>query len=276
MYLCFADDSRQKRPTRPGIQGALVGLGAILVPAGHAGDLERDLEKLCVGTGFPAGEEFKWSPGRDLWMHRNLVEDARVTFFLEVTRLLGSAGCSTLVVAEDEGRGTAITGMTHEQDITAMLVERLDNRLAALASDGMLIIDRPAGGRRQEDDFLTDCVELLEKGTEYVKPKHMPIKVVTANSHHIRLLQAADLVAGSSVGCVAGEKSWSPSIFSEVVALMAKDRDRVGGISFKLHPDLSFANLYHWLAGDGVIWRGGTGHGLPMKSRPYADDQWVS
>lgn len=276
MYLTFVDDSRQRHPTRDGIKGQLVGLGGLLVPADAAGDLERSIDDLCDSTGFPAGEEFKWSPGRVLWMHANLVGPGRQQFFLSLFDLLRVSGCKIVVVAEDDGRALATArAKTHEQDVTAMFVERLDQRLGVLHSDGIVIVDRPAGGRKEEDEFLADCVDLLDRGTEFVKPTHLPMNVLSADSSLIRLLQAADVAAGCSIACVSGERTWSPRMFQEVVSLMPSESGRVGGVSFKLHPDYCFANLYHWLANDDVMWRAGMGVSLPMASRGYASDEWV-
>jgi hypothetical protein len=54
--------------------GRLVGVGGLLVRGEVVRDLERDLSSLCEKTGFPEGPagEFKWSPGKDLWMRDNL------------------------------------------------------------------------------------------------------------------------------------------------------------------------------------------------------------
>jgi hypothetical protein len=38
----------------------------------------------------------------------------------------------------------------------------------------------------------------------------------------------------------------------------------IGGSGLKLHPDLCYLNLYHWLLGDSYYRRGGGGHTLPM------------
>jgi len=81
--LFFADDSTQNAPSRPGMN-QLVGIGGINVNATAIGALNSEIEKICNDAGFPDGEEFKWSPGRELWMHDNLIEGEREDFFLKV------------------------------------------------------------------------------------------------------------------------------------------------------------------------------------------------
>jgi hypothetical protein len=88
----------------------------------------------------------------------------------------------------------------------------------------------------------------------------------------VRLLQAADLVTGCSLAYIAGEKTYSPLLFARILPLYFKDSDRRGGVSAKLHPDLVFGNLYHWLFEDTHIWKKGSGFPMPHAGLPYATD----
>lgn len=87
--------------------GPLAAAGAILVPAERLKDLEIAVEGLCKSTGFhmedPRRSEFKWSPGRDLWVYTNLVRLSRERFFLEVVELLTAASVKVIVIIEDTG-----------------------------------------------------------------------------------------------------------------------------------------------------------------------------
>ncbi len=85
MQLFFADDSRQPNPSRIGM-GPLIAIGGISVPDSMARHLEQNINAICIEYGFPEGEEFKWSPGRSLWMRRNLVEEKRERFFIDVLK----------------------------------------------------------------------------------------------------------------------------------------------------------------------------------------------
>src|SRR5690242_19430656 len=85
--LVFADDSERRKPRRSGMDH-LVAFGGFLLDADRAGDVERVVEGLTKSVGFPDGSEFKWSPGKDLWMRENLVEEERADFFRKVLGVL--------------------------------------------------------------------------------------------------------------------------------------------------------------------------------------------
>ncbi len=56
---------------------------------------------------------------------------------------------------------------------------------------------------------------------------------------------------------------------------MPIESGRVGGVSFKLHPDFSLVNLYHWLAGDEVHGHRESGFPLPIQGKGYETDPSV-
>jgi len=72
--------------------GLLVAFGGIHVPGAAVRDTERGIESICTDFGFPSGEEFKWSPGRGLWMHAHLVDDRRHEFFTRILSRLEEEG----------------------------------------------------------------------------------------------------------------------------------------------------------------------------------------
>jgi hypothetical protein len=275
MYLAFVDDATQK-PTRPGFNGKLIAAGALCVPADGARALGASLSQLCDRYGFPAGEEFKWSPGRECWMRSNLVEDKRQQFYLEVVQQLVSVEAFGTVVLEDDGRNPATSGLTAQQDVVVMLLERIANRLKDRRETGLVVADRPGGGRKDEDAFLAECLQNLEEGTDYVKHNEIAF-VVAADSRMVRLLQAADLLTSCITAYVAGEKNYSPAIAKELVALLAGDIfGRRGGYGVKIHPDFTFSNLYYWLFGDEDFWKYNTGTPMPIKGRQYAESPDVA
>lgn len=257
--------------------GPLSALGGIFVPHDQLMALERDLEWICRTAGFPERtSEFKWSPPRSDWMHRNLVGAARNAFFLEVIDALAGARVTANICVVDESRGPANFGCTPEEDVTRLYIERANNWLKARGERGLIIADRPGGGRKAEDDFMADCAQLLENGTIFVKPDRIAINVLTTNSKMVRLLQAADLVTGSTLAHIAGEKVWSPSVFARALPLFYADGGRRGGVSAKLHPDFSYGNLYHWLFGDSHLWKRGSGIPMPHPGLPYASSADVA
>lgn len=270
MDICFVDDSRQATPWRPGM-GPLVAAGGIIVPGDQTKSLEASLSAACKAAGFPAGDEFKWHPRKDSWMAKGLVEQARQDFFLEVVDLLGHAKVKAIVIIEDESRNPAISDSeTAAEDVTALLLERINGELGRRGVDGVIVVDRPGGHRPQEDEFLAASLDLLAKGTDFVDFDRIALNVLSTDSKMVRCLQAADLVTSAVTAYVAGEGKHSPPIFAAIKDLFPVDYGRIGGLGPKIHPDFRYGNLYHWLLGDSHFVRYQSGYPLPFKSRPYA------
>ncbi|MEW6233637.1 MAG: DUF3800 domain-containing protein [Chloroflexota bacterium] len=275
MEFFFTDDARQGRPSRPGM-GPLVAIGGILVPGQAVWHLERAIDTLCADYGFPQGEEFKWSPGRDLWMRDNLVGETREAFFIDVLSMAERGGVKAIVVIEDTNLRTATSAPNAEMDVTRLFLERVNIQLRRMRSEGIVIVDRPSGDRANEDRFLANCLETLQAGTTYVKPDRIVLNVLSTPSKLVRLLQAADVVSSCTVAAVGGEARFSPPVFALIKRLLFSDMGRIGGVGLKIHPDYRYANLYHWLLGDLHFWKAGAGVSLPLTDRPYSSDQLIS
>lgn len=269
MDVFFADDARQRNPSRSGM-GSLVSIGGIHVPSQAVGELEKAINNLCDDFGFPPGEEFKWSPGRELWTRDNLIGEDREEFFIRVLTLARDRGVKAIVVIEDTGYQTATGTPTAEEDITSLFLERVHRQLVKARSEGIVIVDRPGGGRADEDRFLANCLETLQSGTDYVKHDRIALNVLSTPSKLIRLLQVADVVTSCTTAAVSGEDRFSPPIFKAIKPLLYSDMRRIGGVGLKIHPDLVFVNLYHWLLGDSHFFKHTTGYPLPLQDHPYS------
>ena len=270
MHFIFADDASQKRPTRKGM-GPLVAIGGIIVAEDALQNLENEINELCKEAGFPPKAIFKWSPRPSLWMSKKLTEDKRENFFIKALNLANQHGAKALVVMEDKKARSATGVKKHEEDVVKLFLEHVHNYLSSIIAEGIVIIARPSGGRRDEDSFLSNCVDALEKGTDYVKYSCIALNILTANMNFVRLLQLADIVSSCSTAAIAGESRFTPPVFSVVKELLIKQTvpDRFGGIGLKIHPDFKYINLYHWLLGDTQYWKRNTGVSLPLKSYPY-------
>lgn len=242
MQLVFVDDSKQLSPTRNGM-GPLVAVGAVMVEADVARSAERALGALCEASGFPADEEFKWSPARDHWMHSSLVDEDRQEFFLRVIDVLAMHGAVAHLALEDISKARA-TGadVSPEDDVIALLLERLALRLRQAATTGFLVADRPGGGRRDEDRFIGDCLRALNTGTKYVQHDELSF-VLTTDSKFVRLLQSADLVTSCMTAYIAGEVRYAPPVAKAMLKLFPTGWGGRGGTSIKLHPDFRYVNL---------------------------------
>lgn len=268
MQFCFADDARQNNPSRPGM-GALVAIGGIQVPCEVVREFEKQIHQMCDECGFPPGEEFKWSPGRDLWMHSNLTGPDREDFFIRVLTLAQDNGVNVIVVVEDTGYKTATDARSPEEDVTNLFLERVHHQLGSAQADGIVVVDRPGGSRADEDEFLGACLETVQAGTRYVRPDRIALNVLSTPSKLVRLLQVADVVTSCTLAHVGGESRYSPPIFESIRPMLPEDRGRTGGVGLKLHPDYVYANLYYWLLGDEYLISKGTGHPLPLVDRKY-------
>ena len=243
MDFFFADDSRQRTPSRQGMN-ALVGVGGIYVPSPSVKPLERALNQICVTAGFPPGEEFKWSPGRDDWMWDGLTGRRRADFFSGVLRLCSENRVRIIVVASDTSSPRPRTSTSHEHFVVQLLIERIERLAAAEGNDAVIVFDRPGGAHAQDDSFLVQCLETIQAGTAYVRPNRIALNALSTGSHFIRLLQAADLVAGCVLANMSGETRYSPAVLTSIKPMIASCNGSVGGFGIKIYPDFWYVNLY--------------------------------
>ena len=255
--------------------GELVATGGVFVGSDQVASLERSIAYICKAFGFPALEEFKWSPRQNSWMHHNLIEENRREFFLWVLRTCVDHHVKATVLVCDTQYRTNQTGDSHATFVVKLLIERVNWLAKSARSQALIIADRPGGGLGTERAFLQRCLETIQNGTEYVLPENIAVNAVSTDSHLIRILQAADLVVSCVTAFIGGETRYSPPVFAAVCPLLASDLGRVGGVGLKLHPDFRYANLYHWLLGDRDFVRNMGSWPLPFPHRPYAQNAAV-
>jgi len=99
-------------------------------------------------------------------------------------------------------------------------------------------------------------------------PSPLATNVVTMPFSNSGLLQLADLIVSISTAMVAGHTEFAGKVFPNVKAILRTYAGRVGGIGLKIHPDYSYANLYHWLLAD-QHFKNVT---LPIANRPFPTD----
>lgn len=271
--LVFADDSRQHSPSRPAM-GGLVAVGGFAVPGCDVPALTAAVDAACREHQFPPGEEFKWSPGKELWMRSHLVGESRQRFFGSVLNALVRVQPCVIVVVSDTKARTATGCDTPEEDVAQLFLERVEHQCKDNYSLSLVIVDRPSGGRSDEDAFLARCLDTIQEGTKFVKPRHIVHNVVSGPSHLSRMLQLADLVTGVVTARVAGESRFSPPLFEMIRPLFYRSGGRVGGCGLKIHPALRYGNLYHWLGGDSHFWRSNVGVPLPYSKWPYSASEF--
>ena len=87
MDFIFADDSRQRKPSRDGM-GPLLAIGGLHIRGEKVGPLERAIRAHCRSIKFPDDEQFKWSPGKEeAYQRAHLREDKKTNFFVHLLGL---------------------------------------------------------------------------------------------------------------------------------------------------------------------------------------------
>ena len=169
MYIFFADDSIQNHPSRVGV-GQLVAVGGLFVDCEQVASLERSIDYICRMHGFPPGEEFKWSPRANSWMHRSLTNQCRQEFFSRVIRTCADhSGIVTVLISDTTSRKPSNCA-SHSEFVTKMLIERVNWLAKSRQTSAFIVADRPGGGGAQERVFLTQCLQNIQNGTGYVVP----------------------------------------------------------------------------------------------------------
>lgn len=273
MDLFFVDDAMQLKPSRDGMNSPLKAMGGIHVPDESVGALEHAIESTCKEYGFPDEAVFKWSPGRDdaeLWMHNNLTGNKRQEFFTRILKIAKVAEAKAMVVIEDTSCKTATSAKERDVDLLNLFLERANLALGNEGCHGIVICSQPSGNRKNEHKFLADCVKTLRYGTDYTNFEHIPLSILSASHKFIRLLQLADIVTSCTTAFVAGESKHSPQIFKVIKQILVRHSDRIGGVGLKIHPDLKYANLYHWLLDDKIFYKGDKCLNMPLLDAPYS------
>jgi|SRR5579875_75303 len=274
LYIFFADDSRQDRPTRPGmVQRPLIAIGGFAVDGDRLRDLEAALDACCQQTGFQKLCEFKWSPPPDNWMNKNLTGDDRRDFFVRVLQRGEEFGITAFVVVEDEISRPAQQKLSHQRDALELFLERISTFLSRNHRTGIVIADQPGGGRTDENSFLLSCLEAREQGTSYVQHRDLALGVLCAKSKFVRCLQLADLIVSATLARVAGNRYAVP-IFDKIRPLLGRYDGRIGGCGLKIHPDGRYRNLYYWLLQDTVFVKGSSWRRLPDPSTLYSHSEY--
>jgi hypothetical protein len=191
-------------------------------------------------------------------------------FFLEAAQLARDHEVIGIIVCLDRNYSPLANADTHELSAVKLLLERIHQQ-TPLRQQCMVIADTPSGGSgRANDEFMGECLNTLRSGTNVFASLNRIHRVVTYNSSLHRCLQLADLFTSCLTAYIAGEDHWSPPVAGPLRMLLREEWGRRGGCGVKLHPDLVYSNLYHWLFGDEHFVRGNMGLPLPMSDRPYA------
>ncbi|MFI8667984.1 hypothetical protein ACIGGE_16275 [Qipengyuania sp. NPDC077410] len=265
--LLFLDDSKQNKAPRDGLNG-LVAIGGISVAADKANELHKVLNDECLSKfGIPSHASFKWSPSKDSWFRTNLSSSERGEVLKHV--LLTAQEYDLFAVAAlCEISFPPFGGATsHEMCALMMAMERFNWNLSE-NDTGLVIIDRPAGSKTDEENYLANCADIVSTGSDYVKFTKLACPIVSMPFGLSRILQIADLIVSITTAHFAGHPR-AAEFFLYVLPFFKIVDGRRGGVSVKMHPHREYRNLYHWLLGDDYFVRSGSGFPMPDPKRPY-------
>lgn len=271
MNILFLDESIQNG-AREGM-GQLVGVGVLILEENMLQPLQEEVDTICEKFRVPSGCELKWSPPRKNWIYTNLVEDDRQECYKRVLNTASDRGARIVAVVFDTGR-TSLKGLAALRQALDYAFERATMHLEDEGQLGIIVADRPGGGRRAENAFLRDVLATIQSGTEFVLPKQIPLNILTTPSSLVRHLQVTDLVIGITTAMVAGATDFAGPLFPILKEMFIKNAwGYIGGTGLKLFPD-ELSNLYHWILGEDTFCRVGmnTGWTLPMREWPYFCD----
>lgn len=265
--LLFLDDSKQNDAPRHGI-GGLVAIGGISVAASQANELNLRLAEECLSKfGLPSDAPFKWSPPKKSWFKKNLSDEQRGELLKHVLTIVKEYDPSAIVSLCELATSPLAGADTHEMSALLMVMERFHTSIG-FADTGIIIIDRPAGGKTDEESYLTTCADIAASGSKYAQFKKLACPIVSMPFSLSRILQIADLVVSITTAHFAGRPA-AAEFFPYVLPLLKTLDGRRGGASVKIHPDFKYANLYHWLLEDEYLKKGSIGVPMPLKDRPY-------
>lgn len=261
MEFFFADDSTQKS-VREGM-GKIIGFGGVFVNEDALSGLENEINGICESYEIPVGDEVKWSPKKGTWIYENLHGNARTECYSKILKATKDTGCRALVVAWDTGR-TTLQGDRAFNKVLDYAFERIAMHLSKRESLGVIVADRPGGGSKEDEQFLSAFLTRLNDGTDYVVPEQVPINILTTPSHLLRHLQVADLITSITCAMVAGQDKYAAPLFPIIKEMLIENHHGYkGGTGLKVFPD-ELINLYHWILEESHFVKVSMSTGFPL------------
>jgi hypothetical protein len=226
MYILFLDESGTP-------SDRTFAVGGIAVAADEWGQLRAAWSSALVEHHWPTDREAKWHGIRTGNVPPALADDlfaalseAPVTCFVVVLRpLAGRKQRDDLFATDEDTYATALT----------FLAERFQRFLADRDSHGIMVID----SRRPEvDDRMRRFFERLQReGTPYQQLDRIVDALFLGPSHYSIGLQAADLVAASTLAA-QGEQGDAKRWHKHLLARFARHPATgvVDGVGLKIYP----------------------------------------
>lgn len=230
--------------------GKLVAFGGLAFQEDQLTPFAAEVERILGRFGIPTDVELKWSPDprKDRWLHDEFKDPERHNCYEGILRAAHACGGRAIVVVWDTGRKNLPVPDVFDRCVD-YLFERVETHLEKVGRLGLVVADRPGGGKPEEDAFLRSFLLKVTLGTEYKRGKSVQLNVLTTPSHLLRHLQAADLVTGIATGAVGGN-NYALALAEALKPLLLRNAlGTIGGTGLKLVPQ-ELVNLHHHCFGE--------------------------
>jgi len=228
--ILFIDDTQQNN-------NQYVGIGGVVFHDDCLGNLISLFNQKKASHGIPPREEIKWHPDKNSWIAKNLVDENRVSAYLDILSLV-TLFKGRLIVAVLQ-KDTSKQGLIEAKwKCIEFVTERFQFYLQTHEDKkGLIIADFPGSGK-EEKRLLQDYYQLLEKGTKYVKPANIVMNLLTTESYLSPALQVADLVVGITTGMCTPKRNLASQYWGMVKHDFHRNQNgEVMGCGLKVFPN---------------------------------------
>lgn len=237
MNILFLDDSSQEKEK-------FVGIGGVIFHDTCLKNLNELFDATKKEHGIPDNVEIKWSPRRDNWIYKNLIEDKRnsaYSAFLNLIKFCNGITMVTVICKEV----TSFDTIKAKWQCIEFISERYQFYLQSQEdANGIIVEDFPGSGS-EEKVLLGNYYEFKQKGTRFVKPTNITMNLLTTESRWQPGLQIADLIVGVTTAMCASRIDYATNLWYVVKEKLY--RNPVGGIpgcGLKIFPRESAKNMY--------------------------------
>jgi len=228
--ILFIDDTEQ-------LNKQYVGIGGVIFHDDYLNNLFILFNQKKASHSIPPEEEIKWSPPKNSWIAKNLIDDNRILAYSDILGLVRSFNGKIIVavIQRDTSKQSLIEA---KWKCIEFVTERFQFYLQTHEDrKGLIIADFPGSGK-EEKKLLQDYYQLLEKGTKYVKPSNIVMNLLTTESHLNPALQVADLVVGITTGMCTPQRNYALQYWEIVKHNFHRNQNgEVMGCGLKVFPN---------------------------------------
>jgi hypothetical protein len=160
--ILFIDDTVQ-------LNKEYVGIGGVIFHDDYLNNVFSLFNQAKTSHSIPFEEEIKWSPKKNSWIAKNLINDNRVSACFDILSLIRS--CKGKIIVAVVRRDTFKESLIEAKwKCIVFVTERFQFYLQTHEDrKGLIIADFPGSGK-EERKLLQNYYHLLEKGTGCVQP----------------------------------------------------------------------------------------------------------